>query len=171
MIAILREANVTQLADVRALPRSRRHPQFDRDSLGAALPAAGIAYAHCPALGGLRTPRADSDQLGWREPAFRAYADYMQTVEFAAALDALVALAAQAELAILCAEADPAHCHRGLIADALLARGIAVEHLLDLGRARPHALTPFAKLEGSRVTYPGPTRLPDLFDPPTGVRH
>jgi uncharacterized protein (DUF488 family) len=163
LIAMLREAGITLLADVRALPRSKRHPQFDRGSLAEALPAAGIAYRHLPALGGLRQPRADSDQLGWREPAFRGYADYMQTAAFARAIDELIALAATADTAILCAEADATRCHRGLIADALLARGVEVEHLMEPGRSRPHARTPFAKFEGTRVTYPGPAPLPGLF--------
>jgi uncharacterized protein (DUF488 family) len=163
LIAMLREAGITLLADVRAMPRSRRHPQFDRDSLAGALTGAGIVYRHLPALGGLREPRPDSDQLGWREPAFRGYADYMQTEAFAHAIDELVALSATAETAILCAEADPANCHRGLIADALVARGIEVRHLLEPGLDRPHVPTPFARFEGPRVTYPGPAALPGLF--------
>ncbi len=163
LIGLLREAGVARLADVRSLPRSRRHPQFDRDALARDLPGAGIAYAHLPALGGLRRPRAGSDQLGWREPAFRGFADYMQTDAFSRALDELVALAGPDELAMLCAEADPARCHRALIADALVARGVEVEHLLEIGRSRLHSLTPFARVEGGRVRYPGPERLPGLL--------
>jgi uncharacterized protein (DUF488 family) len=165
LIAMLHEAGITLLADVRALPRSRRHPQFDRQSLAEALPAAGIAYQHFAALGGLRSPRPDSDQLGWREPAFRGYADYMQTEAFARAIDELIARVATDATAILCAEADPANCHRGLIADALMARGLEVEHLLEPGRSRLHVRTPFARFDGPRVTYPGPAALPGLFGP------
>jgi uncharacterized protein (DUF488 family) len=162
LIGMLREARIGHLADVRSLPRSRRHPQFDRDSLSSTLPAAGIAYSHRPALGGLRRARPDSDQRGWRDPAFRGFADYMQTAEFARALDALVALASGTAVAILCAEADPDRCHRTLIADALLARGVEVEHLLEPGTRRLHALTPFADVRGTRVLYPGPASLPGL---------
>jgi uncharacterized protein (DUF488 family) len=97
-------------------------------------------------------------------PGFRGYADYMQTPEFAAGLEALLALARAGTTAIMCAEAVPWRCHRSLIADALTVRGVRVEHLLGAGRAEPHALTSFARVSGSRVTYPAPTPLALPFD-------
>jgi len=145
---------VTLLVDVRRFPRSRRHPQFNRDSLGPSLAAAGIGYLHAEALGGMREPRPGSPNAAWREPAFRAYADHTRTPEFLACLDELVRLARQHVLALMCAEANPLECHRQLIADALLARGLPVRHVLADGRVRDHQLTPFARVRSGVVTYP-----------------
>lgn len=155
-LSLLHAHGATHLVDVRTVPRSRRNPQFNRDALEAALPGAGIAYSHMAALGGLRKPRKDSPNGGWRNASFRGYADYMLTPEFDAALGELQALAAAGRAAIMCAEAVPWRCHRSLIADALRARGIEVRHITGTGTARPHTLTPFAVVEGSRVTYPPP---------------
>src|SRR5215510_13220117 len=130
LVELLREAHVTRLVDVRRLPHSRRHPQFDAAALSHDLPTAGIAYRHAPGLGGFRKPRADSTNTAWREPAFRGYADYMETPEFATELDTLMREAASAPTAIMCAEAHPSRCHRSLLADALLARGVMVRHIL-----------------------------------------
>jgi len=154
LIALLRAHDTTQLVDVRTIPRSRRNPQFGREALATSLATAGIAYALMPGLGGLRKARAGSVNLGWRNAAFRGYADYMETTEFAGSLEALVELARRQPTAIMCAETVPWRCHRSLIADALTARGIAVAHILTAGRAEPHALTSFAAVEGTRVTYP-----------------
>lgn len=151
---LLRAHGIEQVVDVRTVPRSRRNPQFNRETLPAALAAYGIGYIHLPSLGGLRHPRTDSPNTAWRNLSFRGYADYMATPEFAAGLDALLALAGQRHVAIMCAEAVPWRCHRSLIADALLVRGVPVEDILSATRRQPHRLTPFARVEGMRITYP-----------------
>jgi uncharacterized protein (DUF488 family) len=153
-IGILRAYGIRRLVDVRTIPGSRRNPQFSRENLAASLHAAGIEYHHLPGLGGLRRPRKDSTNTGWRNASFRGYADYMQTPEFGESLDHLIELASETATAIMCAEAVPWRCHRSLIADALTARGIAVIDILSATKSQPHALTPFAKVEGRRVTYP-----------------
>lgn len=143
-----------RLVDIRTVPRSRHNPQFNQDALPGALAGAGIAYAHLKELGGLRRPRPDSPNRAWRNDSFRGYADYMQTPEFEAALQGLLEMASRERLALMCAEAVPWRCHRSLVADALLARGIPVEEILGPGQSRAHRLTPFARVEGARVTYP-----------------
>jgi uncharacterized protein (DUF488 family) len=155
LVALLRAFEVTTLVDIRTVPRSRHNPQFDRDALRARLRARRIRYVHLPALGGLRHARKDSSNTAWRNASFRGYADYMQTEDFEAGLEALRALAADGRAALLCAEAVPWRCHRSLVADALTARGAHVEHITSARRATPHRLTPFARVEGARVTYPG----------------
>ena len=124
------------MVDVRTIPRSRHNPQFNQDSLPDALKQAGLGYVHMPGLGGLRHAQVDSINLGWRNASFRGYADYMQTAEFEQSLDQLVRLASQGRLALMCAEAVPWRCHRSLIADALLVRGIRVEDIMSLTPAR-----------------------------------
>lgn len=156
LIALLRAHGVARLVDVRTIPRSRRHPQFNREVLPEPLGAASIEYTHLAGLGGLRKPRADSINTAWRNAGFRGYADYMQTAEFAASLDRLLAVARGAPTTIMCAEAVPWRCHRSLIADALTVRGVDVRHIMSVGLAEPHALTAFARVEGLRITYPGP---------------
>ena len=142
------------VADVRTIPRSRANPQFEGPALSGALARAGIGYAHLPRLGGLRHPKKGSPNGAWRNASFRGFADYMQTPDFEAGLAELQGLAAEGPVALLCAEAVPWRCHRSLIADALLARGVVVQHVTGPGRTRPHVLTPFARLQGRRVTYP-----------------
>jgi len=167
-LTLLRAHGVTTLVDVRTIPRSRRNPQFAREALAESLARASIRYVHMPGLGGLRRPRPDSPNTGWRNAGFRGYADYMATAAFETNLAALVAEAARAPLAFMCAEAMPWRCHRSLIADALTVRGLAVEHILSASTTEPHRLTPFARVEGTTVTYPSPdgpgpdaqTRLP-----------
>ncbi|HEV2303833.1 MAG TPA: DUF488 domain-containing protein [Stellaceae bacterium] len=154
LIAALRAHGVGRLLDIRSIPRSRHNPQFNREGLAAALPAAGIAYEHRPGLGGLRRPRPDSPNRGWRNSGFRGFADYMQTAAFAGELEALIAQAQSQPLAIMCAEAVPWRCHRSLVADALAVRGVAVEHIIDEAHRAPHKLTPFARVDGTRLTYP-----------------
>lgn len=149
---------------MRRFPASRRNPQFSREALAGTLAAAGIAYTHEPDLGGHRQPRPDSPNTAWRNPAFRGYADHMATPDFQAALARL--MAAPPRTALLCAEAEPGRCHRQLIADALAARGIAVQHLLAPGRAETHVLNPRARPgpQGT-LTYPAPgSRQASLFD-------
>jgi len=153
-VALLRAHGVTRLVDVRTVPRSRHNPQFNGDTLAASLAAESIGYSHAAALGGLRSPRAGSINGGWRNRSFQGYADYMQTEAFADAVMALIALAERERVAIMCAEAVPWRCHRSLIADALLARGVAACEIVSAKRLQPHRLTPFAAVDGARVTYP-----------------
>lgn len=154
-VHLLDAHGIKRLVDVRTVPRSRHNPQFNKDSLPKALRNLGIAYTHMPGLGGLRHPRKDSINLGWRNAGFRGFADYMQTPEFRNALQNLVAVAEKERAAIMCAEAVPWRCHRSLIADALLVRGVRVEEISSLTRTQPHRLTPFAHVFGTEVTYPG----------------
>jgi uncharacterized protein (DUF488 family) len=147
------------VVDVRTVPASRRMPHFAKASLERTLPQHGIAYLHMPELGGLRKPKSDSTNLGWRNVGFRGYADYMQTDEFWAAVARLEQLAAERRVAIMCAEAVPWRCHRSLISDALLVNGDRVMHITGKGAPSPHALTPFAHVEGGRITYPPPDTL------------
>ena len=153
-LALLDAHGVTGLADVRTMPRSRRHPHFSREALETSLPGAGIAYRHFAALGGLRKPRPDSANRGWRHEAFRGYADHMATPEFESALDELMAFAGSQVVAVMCAEAKWWECHRQLIADAVVARGATVCHIMSKRDAPAHELTPFARIERGRVTYP-----------------
>jgi uncharacterized protein (DUF488 family) len=154
-IALLEREGVRHVADIRSIPGSRRHPHFGGDALAASLAARGLAYSHHPALGGRRRPRPDSPNGAWRNAAFRGYADHMATPEFRAALDALIALGAREPLVVMCAEAVPWRCHRSLLADALVARGVDVRHIMDAHSA-PHRLTPFAVVRNGDVTYPPP---------------
>jgi uncharacterized protein (DUF488 family) len=157
-IALLRAHAIEQIADVRTVPRSRRHPHFSREALEQSLPAAGVAYRHFGQLGGLRKPRKDSSNIGWRHEGFRGYADYRETAEFVRALDALVGWAGAADprrTAVMCAEAVWWRCHRQLIADALVASGSEVRHIVSMAAPLSHSVTEFAKTDGNRVTYPG----------------
>lgn len=160
LVALIRAHGIRLIADVRKMPRSRRHPQFNIDTLPGALAAAGFGYVHFAGLGGLRREQPDSINRAWKNPSFRAYADYMQTPMFAAELDRLLSLAARERIAIMCAEAVWWRCHRSLIADALVARGETVLHILSEDRAEPHALREFARVTDGRVSYPGE---PELF--------
>jgi uncharacterized protein (DUF488 family) len=153
-LAVLKAYGVRRLADVRTVPRSRRNPQFNAEALASALRAASIEYMPLPALGGLRHARKDSPNTGWRNESFRGYADYMQTQAFAEGLDALIRMSHEAPTAIMCAEAVPWRCHRSLVADALEVRGIPVVEILSERSARMHKLTPFARVDGTRITYP-----------------
>lgn len=153
-IKLLQAHEVQLLVDVRTIPRSRRNPQFNQETLPGALSSAGIKYAHLEGLGGLRHPRRGSPNTGWRNASFRGYADYLGTAEFETNLERLVEMAKSQTVAILCAEAVPWRCHRSLISDALLVRGIEVRHITGLRRADLHTLTPWAKVEGTRITYP-----------------
>ncbi|HLI50586.1 MAG TPA: DUF488 domain-containing protein [Thermomicrobiaceae bacterium] len=153
-LELLRQHGITLLADVRTVPRSRKNPQFNRETLPASLGDQGIEYRHLAALGGLRKTSKDSPNLGWRNASFRGYADYMQTQEFVEGLLALIDLANEQTVAIMCAESLPWRCHRWLVADALVVRGIDVEHIMSNGQLRKHALTSFAVVDGLTVTYP-----------------
>ena len=155
LIDLLRGSAISLLVDVRTVPRSRHNPQFNRETLPEDLKRAGIDYRHEPQLGGLRKPRKDSINTGWRNAGFRGYADYMQTPAFAEQIAELVSLAERERVALMCAEAVPWRCHRSLIADALTVRGLDVRHILEPGEGRPHRLTSFARAEGASITYPG----------------
>lgn len=151
---LLQANNVALVADVRTAPRSRRLPHFAKAALAAELPLIGLEYVHLPELGGLRKPRSDSINTGWRNVSFRGYADYMQTDAFEAGLENLLALAAQHALAAMCAEAVPWRCHRSLIADALTLRGVEVLNIFGRGQPRLHSMTPFARVRTGRIYYP-----------------
>lgn len=156
-IALLQAHEITQLVDVRTVPRSRHNPQFNKEQLPISLHEVGIRYSHIAGLGGLRRRQPDSINGGWRNASFRAYADYMQTAEFAENLNQLMTLAAIERCALMCAEAVPWRCHRSLIADALVVRGVRVDEIISLTSCRPHRLTSFAKLDGMQITYPSDT--------------
>ena len=153
-ISLLKAHQVKRLVDVRTIPRSRHNPQFNRPELSAALHSARLHYRYMPGLGGFRHASRDSVNTAWRNASFRGYADYMQTPEFRTNLDALIELAESEQIAIMCAEAVPWRCHRSLIADALLARGIEVREIISSTRTQLHKLTPWARVTGTQVTYP-----------------
>ena len=155
-IQLLQAHGIRVLVDVRAIPYSRRNPQFNSEALATSLARAGLRYCPIAALGGRRKSRKDSTNLGWRSPGFRGYADYMQTGPFREALEGLMVRAQAEPTAIMCAEAVPWRCHRSLIADALVSRGWTVRHILTTAKADQHALTSFAKLQNGTLTYPAP---------------
>jgi uncharacterized protein (DUF488 family) len=153
-IELLRSNGVKRVVDVRTIPRSRHNPQFNRDTLSKALRKAGISYTPMEGLGGLRKARKDSHNTGWRNLSFRGYADYTETPEFQAGIEALIKGARHQQVAIMCAEAVPWRCHRSLIADALTVRGCTVGHIMGASRTQAHSLTPFARVRGAHITYP-----------------
>jgi uncharacterized protein (DUF488 family) len=165
-VSLLKAHGITHLADIRTVPRSRRHPHFAGDALARSLAAAGIVYRHFAGLGGLRKPRRDSPNAAWRHEGFRGYADYMGTAEFEAALDELIDLATTGgksgkagkggtHLVIMCAEAVWWRCHRQLVADALVARSFDVGHIVSTAAPTAHTLTSFARVVDGKVTYRG----------------
>ena len=162
-IGLLRAHQISLLVDVRTVPRSRYNPQFNTDTLAQSLRNAGLHYRHLPELGGLRKPKNDSLNDGWRNASFRGYADYMQTEEFQRALEELMAYSTDKKTAIMCAEAVPWRCHRSLITDALVSRGWDIRHIMSPENATPHVLTSFAHFENGALTYPKPTDPPSLF--------
>jgi len=147
---------IARVLDVRTVPKSRHNPQFNRETLCESLSVSGIGYTHLPGLGGLRHAKSDSLNTGWNNPSFRGYADYMQTPEFAENVQWVADLAARERCALMCAEAVPWRCHRSLIADALLVRGVRVEDIIGPGKRRLHRLTGFAHVNGLQITYPAP---------------
>ncbi len=154
LLGILNEYGIEQVVDVRTLPYSKYNPQFSKETFAETLEANGIKYVHMKELGGLRHPKKDSVNLGWKNASFRGYADYMQTKDFAEGVRSLIKLSRTKCTAIMCAEAVPWRCHRSLIADALLIRKVKVIHILSEKSARRHELTPFAKVEKKTITYP-----------------
>jgi len=153
-IALLTDAAISLVADVRTVPRSRHNPQFNKEVLPVRLKPAGIGYIHFPGLGGLRHSRADSPNTGWRNLSFRGFADYMQTEAFEENLNRLIDAAHKNRSVIMCAEALHWRCHRSLIADALLVKGLEVIHIMGEGKHQTHKITPWAKVEGRKITYP-----------------
>ena len=154
-VRMLGANKVQRLIDVRTVPGSRHNPQFGQAALEEALPAEGIDYQWLKDLGGLRKTSKDSINTAWRNLSFRGYADYMQTEVFADAVDRLVALAERQVVAIMCAEAVPWRCHRSLVGDALLVRGVEVLDIMSETSVKPNTLTSFARVDGTRVWYPG----------------
>jgi uncharacterized protein (DUF488 family) len=154
-VVLLRAHHIRQLADVRTVPKSRRHPHFVGEALAGTLPEAGVAYRHFAGLGGLRKPRKDSRNTAWRHESFRGYADYMETPAFQRALEDLMAWSGPHPTVVMCAEAVWWQCHRQLIADALVARAVEVRHIMSDRPAPLHTLTAFARTDDGRVTYPG----------------
>jgi uncharacterized protein (DUF488 family) len=147
-VRLLQAHQVTAVADVRAKPFSRRNPHFSRKNLQSLLAAAGIGYEHFPSLGGHRTPRQDSVNNGWRNDAFRGYADHMRTPEFMHGIETLLEFSEKYLVAVMCAESQWRDCHRQLLADALVVRTVEVRHIMSEGALVAHQLTPFARVAG-----------------------
>ena len=154
-IDLLRHHEIELLVDIRTIPASRRMPHFTKAALEGSLALANIDYMHMPALGGLRKPRPESMNTGWRNQGFRGYADYMQEESFWKAIDGLMVLGKSRRTAIMCAEAVPWRCHRNLVADELTRRGIEVIHIIGAGSVKVHAMNPLAQIEGDHLVYPG----------------
>ncbi|GJF13115.1 hypothetical protein NGTWS0302_18250 [Mycolicibacterium cyprinidarum] len=153
-IGLLQCFGIDFVADIRTVPKSRHNPQFHIEVLPGALASARIDYRHLPGLGGLRRPAKDSINTGWRNASFRGYADYMNTQPFQDAVEDLIASAAQRVTVIMCAEAVFWRCHRALVADALLVRGVDVEHIMGIDKLTPASITKFAKPAGTQIVYP-----------------
>jgi uncharacterized protein (DUF488 family) len=162
-LAMLSAHGIEAIADVRRFPGSRRHPHFGRELLEPALRDAGFEYLWLPQLGGRRSPRPDSPHAGWRNAAFRGYADHLSSIEFADGTARLLALAARKRTAIMCSEAVWWRCHRGLVSDVLKLRGIQVLHVEGTSPAREHPWTPPARVEHGRLSYPDPAEQKQLF--------
>ncbi|MDP9342581.1 MAG: DUF488 domain-containing protein [Actinomycetota bacterium] len=152
-VALLRSAGVRRVVDVRTAPGSRKHPQFGRDALAASLPAAGIEYVWRKELGGWRRPRPDSRHTGLTSPAFRGYADHMETAEFRETLSWLIETFRRTPTAIMCAESLWWRCHRRMLADALSASGCEVRHVMEGGRLEPHRPSPSLRVENGDLVY------------------
>ena len=153
-VLILNSFAIECLVDIRTIPRSKRNPQFDQDFLKRFLLQHQIEYLHVKALGGFRQPGKDSTNTGWRNESFRGYADYMQTEQFGRAIGEMIALLQKKRIAMMCAEAVPWRCHRSLVGDALVVRGIQVLDIFNENTAKLHKLTPWARVEGLTITYP-----------------
>ena len=154
VVSLLLGYEIEHLVDIRTIPRSFHNPQFNSDSFALDLGSVDIRYTHMPSLGGLRKALPNSVNKGWTNSSFRGYADYMQTPEFSTALDELIAMGKRMRTAFMCAEAVPWRCHRSLVSDALTVRKIPVYHIMSRVTASLHQLTPFAHVQGIRITYP-----------------
>jgi uncharacterized protein (DUF488 family) len=162
-LAMLSAHRLEAIADVRRFPGSRRHPHFGRESLEPALKAAGFEYLWLPQLGGRRSPKPDSPHEGWRNPAFRGYADHLSSIEFDDGMARLLALAARGRTGIMCSEAVWWRCHRGLVADVLKLRGVRVLHVEAASSGREHPWTPPAKIVDGKLAYPAANPQSPLF--------
>jgi uncharacterized protein (DUF488 family) len=151
---LLQSRGIEKVIDIRTIPRSRHNPQFNQETLPGDLTAFGIGYVHMPGLGGLRHSRKDSVNTGWRNSSFRGFADYMQTEDFEKNIEILLRQVKKERVVLMCAEALPWRCHRSLIADALVVRGISVEHIMSPTKIQPHELTLFALVQGTQLIYP-----------------
>jgi uncharacterized protein (DUF488 family) len=155
-ISILKSFHISKLIDVRTIPKSRFNPQYNQEDLSQSLAQEKIEYEHMASLGGLRHPKKDSINTGWRNASFRGYADYMQTKVFEDSLQVLIKESRKKTVAIMCAEAVPWRCHRSLIADALLSQGIEVEDIMGLQKENKHRINPMAQKAKGRIYYPAP---------------
>ena len=153
-VGLLKAHGIRRLVDIRTIPRSHHNPQFNRETLSKTLRNRRINYRHMKALGGLRHARVDSPNKGWHNASFRGFADYMQTPEFEKAVKQLIDLAVLQHTAIMCAEAVPWRCHRSLIGDALLVRGIEVRDIFSETNVKPHTMTSMARIRADKITYP-----------------
>lgn len=157
-IAMLENSGITHLIDIRTVPKSRHVPWSNHKVLAATLSKHKIKYTHMPELGGMRHPHKDSINQGWKNAGFRGFADYMQTPEFFHGLKSLNSLVKTEKVAIMCAEAVPWRCHRSLISDAEMVRGIKVIHLINANSNKEHTLTNFAVVDKStnpiKIFYP-----------------
>ena len=151
---MLNKNGVSELVDIRTVPRSRHNPQYEQIALEKSLPEAGISYVYMPQLGGLRPKVKNSQNMGWHNESFRNYADYMQSKEFEDGIGQLIEFAEKNQLAIMCAEAVPWRCHRSLVGDALLVRDVVVRDIMSETSVKDHALTSFAVVDGTKLTYP-----------------
>jgi len=149
---LLESHGIAGIVDVRRFPGSRRHPHFASEALSGALTSAGVSYEWLPSLGGRRKARGDSPHVGWRVEGFRSYADHMESEEFTSGVARLLAIAAERPSAVMCAEALPWRCHRQLLADALVVRGVEVRHVMGR-KSETHELTAFARVDGERLIY------------------
>jgi uncharacterized protein (DUF488 family) len=154
-VQILQSHEIATVVDVRTITKSRHNPQYNEEDLRKSLTQKGIGYIHCSGLGGLRHTTKDSMNTAWHNESFRGYADYMQTAQFQAALQHIIDIIRQKQTVIMCAETLPWRCHRSLIGDALLLHNIAVTDVINEKSSKPHALTSFAKIDGTTITYPG----------------
>ena len=159
-VALLKENQIEVLADVRRYPGSRRHPQFGQAQLAQTLRDSGIEYVHMPELGGRRPARPNSVNTAWRNAAFRGYADYMETAEFAKGIENLIDVATRNRAVIMCAEALWWQCHRGLIADYLKSRGWRVLHIMGRAKVEEHPYTSAARMVDGRLSYEAADPLP-----------
>jgi uncharacterized protein (DUF488 family) len=155
LIAVLKEAGIKELADVRSVPGSRRHPQFGRSALTSSLADAGTRYVHLRGLGGRRDTLPDSPHVALKVDTFRGYADHMASEEFAADYARLAALARERSTAFMCAETLWSQCHRRMLSDRLTVDGWKVVHLLAPGKSEPHQLWDVARIVDGRLVYDG----------------
>jgi uncharacterized protein (DUF488 family) len=152
-IEILTSFDIQVVADVRQFPGSRKYPHFNKENLEISLRQNSIDYVHMIELGGRRKPAKDSPNITWKNDAFRAYADYMETFEFKDAVSRLEQLAKSKRTAYMCSEAVWWSCHRSMISDYLKSKGWMVMHIMDSNKAKEHPYTAPARIENGELTY------------------